>query len=49
MNVSQRRWQRGLWLLVLPLVAAVLAAAARLPTEVPANPQWPAAVPAEQT
>ena len=47
MNVSQRRWQLGLWLLAVPLVAAVLAAAAWLPAEVPINPHWPAAVPVE--
>jgi hypothetical protein len=47
MTPRHRRYHRALWLLVVPLVAAVLAAAARLPTEVPINPHWPAAVPAE--
>jgi hypothetical protein len=47
MTAHHRRFQRALWLLLAPLAAAVLVLAARLPTQVPANAPWPAALPAE--
>jgi hypothetical protein len=47
MTALQRQTQRALWLLLAPLAAAVLALAARLPTDVPANVSWPAALPVE--
>ena len=47
MTRLHRRSQRALWLLLAPLAAAVLVLAARLPTGVPPNPQWPAPVPVE--
>jgi hypothetical protein len=47
MTRLQRHTQRALWLLLPPLAAAVLVLAARLPTAVPANAPWPAALPVE--
>ena len=47
MTPIQRRTQRVLWLMLAPLAAAVLVLTARLPTELPSNAQWPAAVPVQ--